>query len=393
MRRFLPAILAVATLAAAAGFAAAQAPDDPTALAAAKAEADEANRRSASLERQAAAATSEAERARAEAAAVAARIEAAEADISAAEARIRIIDQLQRDQRARLAEKQAPAVRLAGALQVMARRPAVLALVQPGSMRDVVHVRSLLAATLPVIRARTASLRAEVDSGNRLKADADRAYAALVGSRETLRTRRIELARLEERQRRRSEALAESALAESDRALAFNERARDLSALIGTRGYEDKVRRALETLPEAPLRPALPGETGTAPRLAQPVYLLPLDGRLVTGTGELSEAGVHARGLTFEAAGDTQVVAPAPGRVVYAAPFRSYGHVVIIDHGSGWMSTVTNLASVSVRTGETVAMGAAVGRTGEGKSNVSVELRRRGQPFPIAPIVALATGR
>jgi hypothetical protein len=35
----------------------------------------------------------------------------------------------------------------------MARRPPALALVQPGSIDEVVHVRSLLASTLPVIRA------------------------------------------------------------------------------------------------------------------------------------------------------------------------------------------------------------------------------------------------
>src|SRR3546814_18640567 len=59
--------------------------------------------------------------------------------------------------------------RSVAALQMMARRPPALTLVQPGSLTDLVHVRSLLASTLPVIRERTAGLRAEVEEGNRLR--------------------------------------------------------------------------------------------------------------------------------------------------------------------------------------------------------------------------------
>jgi hypothetical protein len=34
-------------------------------------------------------------------------------------------------------------------------------------------------------------------------------------------------------------------------------------------------------------------------------------------------------------------------------------------------------------------MGAPIGRTGSGQSRISVELRRQGRPFPIAPLIAL----
>src|SRR3954470_11809911 len=131
------------------GWAAAQdgaSPSDAQSLVAARHQSEEAQRRTALLERQAAQAGGEAERARAAAAALASRIEAAEADITAAEARIRLIEDLRRQQRARLAEKQAPLIRLTAALQTMARRPPALALVQPGSLDDVVHVRALLAS-------------------------------------------------------------------------------------------------------------------------------------------------------------------------------------------------------------------------------------------------------
>ena len=386
MRRVLvPAALLVAVMAG--GLAVAQTNQD--ALIAANREADEASARSARLERQAAAATSEAARSRAAAEAMISRIQQSEAEITAAEARVRLIEERQREQRARLAERQGPVVRLTAALQMMARRPPALALIQPGSLDDVVHVRSLLASTLPIIRARTEGLRAEVEAGNRLKRQEARAAAALASDREELRRRRVELARLEERQRSLSTSLSDEALEVSDRALALNEEARELADLMGTRAFQSRLRRELSELPGPALRPALPGERQrrAPPARRERAYILPVQGRLVTGMGEISEGGVHARGLTFEAPAFAAIVAPAAGRVAYAGRFRNYGEIVIIDHGRGWTTLLSNLGAVQVRRGDSVAMGTPVGRASGGEPQVTVELRRNGRPFPITPLV------
>jgi septal ring factor EnvC (AmiA/AmiB activator) len=386
MRRLVPLLLVAVLLAG--GWTAAQpAPgvSEAEALVVARREAMAAKRRSDLLERQAARATDDAARARAESAALAARIQASEADITTAETRIRLIETLRAAQRARLAEKQAPLIRLTAALQTMARRPPALALVQPGSLDDVVHVRSLLASTLPVIRARTADLRAEVARGNQLRRQADRAVAALTEGREELTRRRIALARFEQRQRARSETLMQSAMSESDRALALGEEARDLAALVGTRQFQAELRRRLAELPGPVLRPGAPSRPAPRPRI--PTYALPVAGRLVTGMGEISDAGVHARGLTFETAAAAPVTAPADGRIVYAGRFRGYGEIVIIDHGGGWSSTLTHLASLSVKAGDRVRTGAALGRAASGEPRVTVELRRQGRAFPIALLI------
>jgi septal ring factor EnvC (AmiA/AmiB activator) len=177
-----------------------------------------------------------------------------------------------------------------------------------------------------------------------------------------------------------------SAVSESDRALALGEEARELAALAGTRAFQDQLRRRLSTLRGPSLRP------GTQPRQeisAGPVYILPVAGRLVTGMGELSDAGVHARGITLATAPGAQVAAPAAGRVVHARSLRGYGEIVIIDHGGGWTSTITNLASLAVRLGERVSPRQTLGRAGAAEPRVTVELRRNGKPFPIAPLVAL----
>ena len=387
-RRLLPPLLIAAVAAAGGGWAVAQTgpPSDSAALAAARREAAEAQRRSQALEEQAKRATGEAARARAEAEALAARIQSAEAEITTAETRLRLIEALRRVQRARLAEKQAPLVRLTAALQTMARRPPALALVQPGSVDEIVHVRSLLASTLPVIRARTAALRAEVERGNDLRRQAETAYAALTASREELRRRRVALARFEENRRARSASLMESALSEGDRALAFGEEARELTDLIGTRAFQDQLRRRLAQLPGPALRPGSPAAPTAS---GGPTYILPVAGRLVVGMGEISDAGVHARGITFATAPQAEVIAPASGRIAYAGRFRGYGEVAIIDHGGGWTSTVTNLGALRVKVGDKVRTRQPLGTAGARDPRVTVELRRNGRPFPIAPLVVL----
>jgi septal ring factor EnvC (AmiA/AmiB activator) len=378
------ALLAAAALGLTAYAAHASRSADAKALAEAKAEAEQANNRYRALQRQAQQATSAAARARAESEALAARIEAAEADLTAAERRIAIVEAMQAVQHARLAERQQPLVRLTAALQTMARRPAALALVQPGSVEDTVHVRSLLAATLPEIRRRTAVLRAEVARGNALRRREEEARRLLAGSREALRGRRAELAAFEAQERSRSSQLAGLALSESDRALAFGEEARALAQTIGTRAFQSRLEAGLSQLPGPLPRPSGGADGQGSPRLP---YTLPVTGRLITGVGEISDGGVHSRGLTFATEAATRVVAPANGRVLYAAPFRSYGNVVIMDHGRGWSTVVTNLGTLQVAVGQSVRRGATLGRTGQGSSDVTVELRRAGRPVPIAQLI------
>ena len=108
---------------------------------------------------------------------------------------------------------------------------------------------------------------------------------------------------------------------------------------------------------------------------------------MLSGTGELSDAGVHARGLTLEAAPEAEVIAPAAGRVVFAGPFRRYGRVVILDHGGGLTTTITALGTLAVKVGDRVGRGATLGRTGPARATVSVELRRDGRPVAIAPLL------
>ncbi|WP_375381694.1 murein hydrolase activator EnvC family protein [uncultured Sphingomonas sp.] len=340
------------------------------AAAAAAAVRVEETRRAASVEAGAAA------HARAQKLAVAAEVEAAQADLATAQVRVALVGRLLGEQRERLAAGQAPVARLLGALLSLARRPALAGIAQPGSVDDLVHLRAVLGSAVPVIRARTQGVRAEIDRTRRLEGDATLAATALADTRVTLDRRRTTLAALETQHGARADALGRTALTQSDRAIALGEQARDIVDAIADAGGQQATLAELETLPGPPT-PSVEGGEPSIPL----AYRLPVTGRLATGFGELSAAGVRARGLTLAVAPGAPVVAPAGGRIAYAGRFRGFGAIVIVDHGAGWTSLVTGLGAVGVTRGATVAAGARLGTAPAGDTPlVTVELRRRGRP-------------
>jgi murein hydrolase activator len=382
--------IALAALAGATALAA-QPPANPRAiLALAQAQADAARQRSAAFDARAKAAVGNAERARAAQAAVAARIEAAEAEMSAAEARLAILTRLQREQERLLAARQQPVMKLVAALQTMARRPAAAALVQPGSVADLVHVRALLAAMEPQIAAQTRGLRAEVARARDLRRQASVALAGLQKGRRQRAAEQTRLAQLEAQQRRESARFAGFARLEAERAAAIGENTRDLAELVRKLGTEGSLRERLASLPGPSPRPAqltdsLPPLANAAVAPQRLVYRFPVLGRIAVGFGESLPSGGRSPGVTIAARPGAIVVAPAAGRVTFAGLYRGYGAIAIIEHAGGYTTLITGLAANLARIGDTVDRGSPIGRGGP--DGVAVELRERGRPVDLTTFV------
>lgn len=355
----------------------------------ARAQSAAAADRAARLDAAASAERDQAAKALAEEQALAARVAQAQADIAAATARIALVDRLLSDQQQKLSVQQGPIARLVAALCSLATRPSSVAVMQPGSVADLVHVRAVLGSTLPLVQARTAGLRSELDRNRRLRADALLAAQSLTDGRRRLETNRVALARLEATHRSRSQSLNRSALVESDRAIGLGERARDLVDQMQTTTDAATTGTALAKLPGPMPRPPQPGEiapTALSWSIASAPWKLPVAGKLVTGFGEVSDAGVTARGLTFAVASGADVVTPAAGKVVYAGPFREYGNVVIIDHKGGWTTLISGLGTLSVKLNQAIGQGLPVGSAQPGDDRrITVELRRKGRAVdPVA---------
>jgi septal ring factor EnvC (AmiA/AmiB activator) len=349
-----------------------QRPPLEQALEQALAEQAAAETRVQKLEDAAEAARGEAARLRAEQAAAAEAIDAAEARITAAEAQYRLAAAYVAGHRQRLAQEQQPISSLLAGLALMAQRPPLLALATGSGSDDFVKIGILLDSTWPSIRRRTQALSSQLTEGQRLQEDARVARADLVRSRQLLNSRRAAFAALERRARAQMLAAGGEALGAGDVAIAASAEVERLQGEQSERTSADRLARFLLLEPASPARPFGPPAAEAAPTFA---YALPVRAPVIQGLGDVSKSGVRARGTTFATARGAPVTAPAAGVVRFSGPFRDYDGIVIIDHGSGWLSLLVNLSS-PLAVGDRVAAGDPVGRA---LGPLQVQLSRQGQ--------------
>lgn len=113
---------------------------------------------------------------------------------------------------------------------------------------------------------------------------------------------------------------------------------------------------------------------------------LPVRGELANRFGTIREdSGISWKGLFIRADEGNEVRAVAGGRVVFADWLRGFGNLMIVDHGSGYMSLYGNNQTLLKRVGDEVKTGdniAAVGNSGGNpESGLYFELRRQSKPF------------
>lgn len=97
-------------------------------------------------------------------------------------------------------------------------------------------------------------------------------------------------------------------------------------------------------------------------------------------------------GIDIPGKAGSAVRAAAGGTVAFAArEAKSYGNLVIVDHGKGWFSAYGKLQKVTVRNGEKVRAGERVGLMGDTGSTPQTELHFeiRRKTVPVDPLLLL----
>jgi septal ring factor EnvC (AmiA/AmiB activator) len=95
--------------------------------------------------------------------------------------------------------------------------------------------------------------------------------------------------------------------------------------------------------------------------------------------------------VVFQTRPGAQVVAHFDGRVVFAGRFRSYGLILIIDHGGGYHTLLAGLARVDIVVNQWLLGGEPIGAMSSTQSRSTrlyLEIRRRGQPINPLPWLA-----
>jgi len=107
------------------------------------------------------------------------------------------------------------------------------------------------------------------------------------------------------------------------------------------------------------------------PKIDLPVHSLmwPVQGKIISTFGKEYRADLNTwifrDGIKISAAAGTAVGSVLEGSVIYAGPFRSYGNVVIVDHGKGIFTIYGFLKEIKVNVGDKLAPRGVLGTVGK----------------------------
>ena len=125
--------------------------------------------------------------------------------------------------------------------------------------------------------------------------------------------------------------------------------------------------------------------------------VLPLAGKVVGRFGKqrdpVFDVDVENRGVEIEAASGAVIHAVGGGEVVFVGSVSGFGKVLILQHGSGLFSVYGKADTFSVKQGQAVSAGEAVGKlpvNPEGKSVLYLELRAAGTALDPTTVIPLS---
>ncbi|MDP3843625.1 MAG: peptidoglycan DD-metalloendopeptidase family protein [Oxalobacteraceae bacterium] len=112
---------------------------------------------------------------------------------------------------------------------------------------------------------------------------------------------------------------------------------------------------------------------------------LPIPGELIVKFGSKRGEGPSSKGLFIRAGEGLEVKAVAAGRVIFADWLRGFGNLIIVDHGSQYMTIYGNNQTLFKRPGDAVKSGdtiSSAGNSGGGEqSGLYFEMRHQGRAF------------
>jgi septal ring factor EnvC (AmiA/AmiB activator) len=338
----------------------------------------------------------------------AAKIRATEDRIAAMEDRLRDFDASEGTIRSSLDSRRGQIAEILAALQRIGRRPAPSVFV--GAQDATVSLRTAMSleAVLPEMQSEAKKLQTELAELAKVKRAKETEHRQLTAELADLAglQKRME-SQFEERRAKQTEN--EQVIAkERERAVQLGRQVDNLKDLIGKlEPGSDSQKRQTKKAALAALND--PSRMGPAVAFvsAKGRLSLPVNGTKVKDFGTPDGTGSNEKGILISTRAGAQVTAPCDGWVAYAAPYRSYGQLLILNVGGGYYVLLAGMERITVDPGQFVLTGEPVATMGSGTHVASagssssvigspqpvlyIEFRKDGTPVDSTPWWA-ATG-
>ena len=325
----------------------------------------------------------------------AADIRSVETRTAAAEGRLGQLTESETGIRKALDARRGVIVEVLAALQRIGRRPPPAMLLKPEDALESVRAAMLLGAVVPEMRTEAESLGGELSDLVRVRGEAAAERDRLGRDLAALANQKMRMSMLiDQRQKRQGEAEKELD-GQRQQAVGLSRQAETLKDLIGKLERDlDPATRAQRTAEigrtlgdtRADLAALKdPGRLSPAVAFASAKHMLPIpvNGVKSRDFGSPDGNGGNEKGISIVTRSGAQVTAPCDGWVVYAAPYRSYGKLLILNAGGGYHVVLAGMDRISVEIGQFVLTGEPVAVMGSGPQIASSLVAGVGASQPV----------
>ena len=280
--------------------------------------------------------------------------------------------------RSTLAEKQDQLSELLAGLQRLEQNPPPALVVEPQNILQALRGAMMFGAVVPEMRDQAQNLQNDLHRLEVIKTETEDTKKSQEAALQALAVSQIELIKLQTEKKAFAASSAKSLTDEKLRSAELAKQAKNLKQLLAALEEEKKKAEALKTAEAKALEET---ERKKREALMRPMMVFteahgkldyPVQGDKLKQFGEDNGLGGTSDGLAIAASADSTVISPVDGRVEFAGPFRSYGQLLILNVGEGYLVLLAGMNQISAEIGQSIRAGEPLGQMGKGPSSVAL---------------------
>jgi murein hydrolase activator len=304
-----------------------------------------------------------------------------------------------------LAAKQDVIAEILAGLQRLAQNPPPALVVAPNDVLGALRGAMLFGTIVPELRNAAQTLHDQLTDLKSLRekfeAEATQHDEALLA----LNTSRAEISKLIDEKKAAAATSQQELQSERKHADELAAKAITLKQLLAAIAEDKAIAEAKRSAAEKAQAEAerLAQEKAAIPQMAfsksQGQIEFPAQGQIIKHFGDETGTGTRLDGIVIATAKQAQVTSPVTGKIEFSGKFRSYGQMVIINPGEGYLVLLAGLEQTLATHGQSVKAGEPVGTMGDkpgamatsnGLTNLTtpvlyVEFRKNGDPVDPNP--------
>jgi murein hydrolase activator len=280
--------------------------------------------------------------------------------------------------RSTLAEKQDQLSELLAGLQRLEQNPPPALVVEPQNILQALRGAMMFGAVVPEMRDQALELQNNLRRLEAIRTETEDAKKTQEQALSALAASQSELIKLQAEKKALAINSAKDLEAEKLRAADLANQAKNLKQLLTALEEEKKKAEAIKTAEAKALEET---ERKKREALMRPMMVFtqahgkldyPVQGDKLKQFGDDNGLGGTLDGLAIATSANSNVISPVDGRVEFAGPFRSYGQLLILNVGEGYLVLLAGMNQISAEIGQSVRAGEPLGQMGKGPSSVAL---------------------